>query len=175
MFDTSGPVFQDPTLKRVYTAAVSSWIDRLLQARDGLRRIIVCEEAWDLLSNPQLVDSLQTRQRSAGHWGCATWLIVHGVADMTQVFNQGSGLRGKVEQLMNLMETKIIYRQGGENIALLNQLVPDLSEDELDMIPQLAQGFGIWRIGRSHPRMILPVAGPRWAATFDTSGLRKAS
>lgn len=94
---------------------------------------------------------------------------------MTQVFNQGSGLRGKVEQLMNLMETKIIYRQGGENITLLNQLVPDLSEDELDMIPQLAQGFGIWRIGRSHPRMILPVAGPRWAATFDTSGLRKAS
>ena len=115
VFDTSGPVFQDPTLKRVYTAAVSSWIDRLLQARDGARRIIVCEEAWDLLGNPQLVESLQTRQRSAGHWGCATWLIVHGVADMTQVFTQGSGLRGKVEQLMNLMETKIIYRQGGEN------------------------------------------------------------
>ena len=97
-----------------------------MQARDGLRRIIVCEEAWDLLSNPQLVDSLQTRQRSAGHWGCATWLIVHGVADMTQVFTAGSGLRGKVEQLMNLMETKIIYRQGGENIPLLNRLIPDL-------------------------------------------------
>ena len=175
VFDTSGPVFQDPTLKRVYTAAVSSWIDRLLQARDGLRRIIVCEEAWDLLSNPQLVDSLQTRQRSAGHWGCATWLIVHGVADMTQVFTAGSGLRGKVEQLMNLMETKIIYRQGGENIPLLNQLIPDLSEDELEQIPRLAQGYGIWRIGHEHPRMILPIAGPMWADVFDTSSLRKAS
>lgn len=175
VFDTSGPVFQDSTLKRVYTAAVSSWIDRLLQARDGARRIIVCEEAWDLLGNPQLVDSLQTRQRSAGHWGCATWLIVHGVADMTQVFTQGSGLRGKVDQLMNLMETKIIYRQGGENITLLNQLVPDLSEDEIAQIPRLAQGYGIWRIGRSHPRMILPVAGPMWANVFDTSGLRRAS
>ena len=175
VFDTSGPVFQDPTLKRVYTAAVSSWIDRLLQARDGLRRIIVCEEAWDLLSNPQLVDSLQTRQRSAGHWGCATWLIVHGVADMTQVFTAGSGLRGKVEQLMNLMETKIIYRQGGENIPLLNRLIPDLSEDELDQIPRLAQGYGIWRIGHEHPRMILPIAGPMWADVFDTSSLRKAS
>ncbi len=173
VFDTSGPVFQDPTLKRVYTAAVSSWIDRLLQARDGRRRIIVCEEAWDLLSNPQLVDSLQTRQRSAGHWGCSTWLIVHGVADMTEVFNQGSGLRGKVEQLMNLMETKIIYRQGGENITLLNRLIPDLSEDELDQIPKLAQGFGIWRIGRTQPRMILPMAGPMWEQVFDTSGLRK--
>lgn len=175
VFDTSGPVFQDPTLKRVYTAAVSSWIDRLLQARDGLRRIIVCEEAWDLLSNPQLVDSLQTRQRSAGHWGCATWLIVHGVADMTQVFTAGSGLRGKVEQLMNLMETKIIYRQGGENIPLLNQLIPDLSEDELEQIPRLAQGYGIWRIGHEHPRMILPIAGPMWARVFDTSSLRRAS
>lgn len=175
VFDTSGPVFQDPTLKRVYTAAVSSWIDRLLQARDGLRRIIVCEEAWDLLSNPQLVDSLQIRQRSAGHWGCATWLIVHGVADMTQVFTAGSGLRGKVEQLMNLMETKIIYRQGGENIPLLNQLIPDLSEDELEQIPRLAQGYGIWRIGHEHPRMILPIAGPMWARVFDTSSLRRAS
>lgn len=175
VFDTSGPVFQDPTLKRVYTAAVSSWIDRLLQARDGLRRIIVCEEAWDLLSNPQLVDSLQTRQRSAGHWGCATWLIVHGVADMTQVFTAGSGLRGKVEQLMNLMETKIIYRQGGENIPLLNQLIPDLSEDELEQIPRLAQGYGIWRVGHEHPRMILPIAGPMWARVFDTSSLRRAS
>ncbi len=175
VFDTSGPVFQDPTLKRVYTAAVSSWIDRLLQARDGARRIIVCEEAWDLLSNPQLVDSLQTRQRSAGHWGCATWLIVHGVADMTQVFDQGAGLRGKVEQLMNLMETKIIYRQGGENIDLLRRLVPDLSEDELEQIPRLAQGYGIWRVGRAHPRMILPIAGPMWADVFDTSGLRRAS
>ena len=146
-----------------------------MQARDGLRRIIVCEEAWDLLSNPQLVDSLQTRQRSAGHWGCATWLIVHGVADMTQVFTAGSGLRGKVEQLMNLMETKIIYRQGGENIPLLNQLIPDLSEDELEQIPRLAQGYGIWRIGHEHPRMILPIAGPMWARVFDTSSLRRAS
>lgn len=175
VFDTSGSVFQDPTLKRVYTAAVSSWIDRLLQARDGLRRIIVCEEAWDLLSNPQLVDSLQTRQRSAGHWGCATWLIVHGVADMTQVFDRDSGQRGKVEQLMNLMETKIIYRQGGENIPLLERLIPDLSEDEIDTIPELAQGRGIWRIGRSHPRMVTPIAGPMWARVFDTSGLRRAS
>ena len=75
---------------------------------------------------------------------------------------------------MNLMETKIIYRQGGENITLLNQLVPDLSEDEIAQIPRLAQGYGIWRIGRSHPRMILPVAGPMWANVFDTSGLRRA-
>ena len=88
---------------------------------------------------------------------------------MTQVFTAGSGLRGKVEQLMNLMETKIIYRQGGENIPLLNQLIPDLSEDELEQIPRLAQGYGIWRIGHEHPRMILPIAGPMWARVFDTS------
>ena len=106
MFDTSGPVFQDPTLKRVYTAAVSSWIDRLLQARDGLRRIIVCEEAWDLaVQCPQLVDSLQTRQRSAGI-GLRDMADRARVADMTQVFTAGSGLRGKVEQLMNLMERR---------------------------------------------------------------------
>ena len=82
VFDTSSPALNNEQLKRVFTAAVSSWIDRLLQGRDGRRRIVVDEEAWDLLSNARLVDSLQTRQRSAGHWGCATWLIVHGDIDM---------------------------------------------------------------------------------------------
>ena len=175
VFDTSGPVFQDPTLKRVYTAAVSSWIDRLLQARDGLRRIIVCEEAWDLLGNPQLVDSLQTRQRSAGHWGCATWLIVHGVNDMTHVFGEGSELRGRVEEILNQMQTKIIFRQGGSNIDMLSRLVPDLSEDERRVIPTLPQGLGVWRVGAEHPRMVRALAGPTLSALFDTSDLRSAA
>ena len=59
--------------------------------------------------------------------------------------------------------------------GVLNQLIPDLTEDELEMIPELAQGFGIWRIGRSHPRMIRPIAGPMWERAFDTSDLRRAS
>ena len=51
VFDTSSPALNNEQLKRVFTAAVSSWIDRLLQGRDGRRRIVVDEEAWDLLSN----------------------------------------------------------------------------------------------------------------------------
>ena len=123
VFDTSSPALNNEQLKRVFTAAVSSWIDRLLQGRDGRRRIVVDEEAWDLLSNARLVDSLQTRQRSAGHWGCATWLIVHGVNDMTHVFGEGSELRGRVEEILNQMQTKIIFRQGGSNIDMLSRLV----------------------------------------------------
>ena len=145
VFDTSSPALNNEQLKRVFTAAVSSWIDRLLQGRDGRRRIVVDEEAWDLLSNARLVDSLQTRQRSAGHWGCATWLIVHGVNDMTHVFGEGSELRGRVEEILNQMQTKIIFRQGGSNIDMLSRLVPDLSEDERRVIPTLPQGLGVWR------------------------------
>ena len=149
VFDTSSPALNNEQLKRVFTAAVSSWIDRLLQGRDGRRRIVVDEEAWDLLSNARLVDSLQTRQRSAGHWGCATWLIVHGVNDMTHVFGEGSELRGRVEEILNQMQTKIIFRQGGSNIDMLSRLVPDLSEDERRVIPTLPQGLGVWRVGAS--------------------------
>ena len=173
VFDTSSNALQNDDLKRVYTAAVSAWIDHLLQARDGQRRFIVAEEAWDLLSNEQLVESLQARQRSAGHWGCSTWMIVHGVADMTNVFQTGSRLRGMVEQLMNLTETKIIYRQTGDHLDMLRELIPSLSEDEIDLIPVLPQGHGIWRIGEAQPRQVLPVPAPRWRGVFDTSGLRR--
>ncbi|RDX01666.1 ATP-binding protein, partial [Bifidobacterium longum] len=175
VFDTSSPALNNEQLKRVFTAAVSSWIDRLLQGRDGRRRIVVDEEAWDLLSNARLVDSLQTRQRSAGHWGCATWLIVHGVNDMTHVFGEGSELRGRVEEILNQMQTKIIFRQGGSNIDMLSRLVPDLSEDERRVIPTLPQGLGVWRVGAEHPRMVRALAGPTLSALFDTSDLRSAA
>lgn len=175
VFDTSSPALNNEQLKRVFTAAVSSWIDRLLQGRDGRRRIVVDEEAWDLLSNARLVDSLQTRQRSAGHWGCATWLIVHGVNDMTHVFGEGSELRGRVEEILNQMQTKIIFRQGGSNIDMLSRLVPDLSEDERRVIPTLPQGLGVWRVGAEHPHMVRALAGPTLSALFDTSDLRSAA
>lgn len=136
---------------------------------------MVDEEAWDLLSNARLVDSLQTRQRSAGHWGCATWLIVHGVNDMTHVFGEGSELRGRVEEILNQMQTKIIFRQGGSNIDMLSRLVPDLSEDERRVIPTLPQGLGVWRVGAEHPRMVRALAGPTLSALFDTSDLRSAA
>ncbi|KFI91275.1 ATP-binding protein [Bifidobacterium saguini DSM 23967] len=175
VFDTSSPALNDEKLRRVYTAAVSSWIDRLLQGRDGLRRIVVGEEAWWLLSNEKLVDSLQTRQRSAGHWGCATWLIVHGVNDMTKVLGEGSELRGRAEEILNQTQTKILFRQGGTNIDLLKELIPDLSEDEEMLIPELAQGQAIWRIGREHPRLVRGLAGPTLDRLLDTSDLRSAA
>ena len=173
VFDTSSPLFEDEQLKHIYTACVSAWIDRLLQRRDGLRRIVVIEEAWDVVKDAGLVDSLQTRQRSAGHWGCATWLIVHGASDMSEVFDQGSALRGRVEMLMKLMETKVTFQQN--DLAVLERIIPDMSEDEIATIPRLEKGVAIVRVGHEHPRMVTALAGASMGALFDTSALRRGA
>lgn len=173
VFDTSSPLFENAQLKHVYTACVSAWIDRLLQRRDGLRRIVVIEEAWDVVSNPGLLDSLQTRQRSAGHWGCATWLIVHGASDLSNVFDRSSGMRGKAEMLMQLMETKVTFQQ--DDLGVLSEIIPDMTEDEREMTPRLKPGVCIVRIGHEHPRLVTALAGATMARLFDTSGLRKGT
>lgn len=174
VFDTSGPAVQDPAARRVYMSAVTGWVDQVLQSGDGLRRDVVCEEAWFLLANPRIVESLQARQRSAGHWGCSTWLIVHGAADMTELFDEGSGQAGRVANLMDLTETKVTYAQGSANLGMLRRLIPDMGADEAEVIPSLAPGVGIWRIGGGQPRMVRPLAGPSMAALFDTSDMRRA-
>lgn len=175
VFDTSDPVFENPQLKRVYLASISSWIDHLLMSRDGVRRIVVGEEAWDLLANAMIVDSLTVRQRSAGHWGCSTWLIVHGLRDLTDAWDRDSALGAKVRNLLDLTETKVTYRQGGDNMRVLERMVPDLSEDERAEIPGLPAGVGVWRVGREQPRLVRPLAGPGLRALFDTSELRRSS
>lgn len=68
---------------------------------------------------------------------------------MTHVFGEGSELRGRVEEILNQMQTKIIFRQGGSNIDMLSRLVPDLSEDERRVIPTLPQGLGCGGSARS--------------------------
>ena len=83
---------------------------------------------------------------------------------MTHVFGEGSELRGRVEEILNQMQTKIIFRQGGSNIDMLSRLVPDLSEDERRVIPTLPQGLGVWRVGAEHPRMVRALAGPTLSA-----------
>lgn len=171
VFDTSGPAAKDPMMKRVYTSAISNWIDRLLQGRDGTRRIVVLEEAWDVLANPMLIKPLETRMRSAGHWGCSTWIVVHGMDDLENYGAAGSQHRNTVEALLRLIETRVIYKHQEQALDVLRRVIPDLTDDELALIPKLKVGSGIWRIGRDR-RLIWPTASPFLYPHLDTSALR---
>ena len=173
VFDTSSQAFDNAKLKRVYLAMTSTWIDTLLQRRDGMRRNIVLEEAWDILPHRNLTESLQTRAKSAGHWGCSTWIIVHGVSDMRDVFDEGTRLKSMAAELLKLTEIRVVHRQ--DVSREFRAVFPGMPDEVAALVPGLPEGVGLWMLGRQPVRMVRAVVGPTLSEVFDTSMLRHAA
>ncbi|MFD0705627.1 ATP-binding protein [Alloscardovia venturai] len=172
VFNTGSVDDNDEIKRATYTAAMSAAIDRICYTKDGIFRLVIAEEGWWLLSNPELVAGWDKRMRLSGELGVSNWLLVHELADLDAFANKGSGMRQMINGILTKSETMILYRQSSNSIETLKSLIPDITEEELDMIDQLRQGVGLWRIGSSLRQAVHPLMSQTAWDIFNTSAGR---
>lgn len=172
VFDTSGIDGNDTVRRSVYTAALSALIDSILTAKDGLYRIIIAEEGWEVLSNPMLVDAWDKRMRMTGDWACSNWMLLHELADLEKFGDANSAQRKKVDGILTLSETKVIYRQSPSSLEYLAQLLPDLTDDEKYAIPRLERGVGLFRVGDKVRTLVHPIVSKTAYPVLNTDSGR---
>lgn len=168
VFDTSGIDSNDTIKRSVYTAALSSTIDSILTAKDGLYRLIIAEEGWEVLGNPMLVDAWDKRMRMTGEWACSNWMLLHELADLEKFGPPESEQRKKIDGILTLSETKVIYKQSPSSLAYLSALLPDLTDDEKYAIPRLDRGVGLFRVGNKVRTLVHPVVSRTAYPVFNT-------
>lgn len=168
VFDTSGIDSNDTVKRSVYTAALSSTIDSILTAKDGLYRLIIAEEGWEVLSNPMLVDAWDKRMRMTGEWACSNWMLLHELSDLEKFGPPESEQRKKIDGILTLSETKVIYKQSPSSLAYLSSLLPDLTDDEKYAIPRLKRGVGLFRVGDKVRTLVHPVVSRTAYPVFNT-------
>lgn len=171
VFDTSS-LPREGAARRVFLAAMGAAIDRILDAKDGLFRLVISEEGWEIISDPAQVMLVDRRMRLSGDLACCNILLLHELKDLEKFGGGGSEQRARVEGLLNLATMKVIYRQSAESMPWLERLMPDLTGDERADIPELPVGQGLWRIGRDFRARIHPVMSQEAYALFDTSARR---
>ena len=110
--------------------------------------------------------------RLSGELGVSNWLLVHELADLDAFANKGSGIRQMIESILTKSETMILYRQSTNSISTLQRLIPDITEEELSTIDQLAQGVGLWRVGSSLRQAVHPMMSKQAWDVFNTSAGR---
>jgi surfactin synthase thioesterase subunit len=57
-----------------------------------------------------------------------------------------SGERELAEGLLHDAQTRVVYRQAPDNVALTRELL-GLSSVEADLLPELADGVALWKVG----------------------------
>ncbi|WP_018142395.1 hypothetical protein [Alloscardovia criceti] len=172
VFNTGSVDDNDEVKRATYTAAMTAAIDRICYTKDGIFRLVIAEEGWWLLSNPELVQGWDKRMRLSGELGVSNWLLVHELSDLDAFANKGTGIRQMIESIMTKSETMILYRQSSNSIETLKRLIPDITEEELGIIDKLTQGVGLWRVGSSLRQAVHPLMSQTAWDIFNTSAGR---
>ena len=133
------------TLIGLVMTCTSTWLEGALSDPAGGHRLVVYDEAWRLLAQPALLARMQAHWKLSRAWGLANLMIVHRLSDLDSVGDLGSQARGLAQGLLADTATRILYNEPFDEAQTAGKLL-GLTSVEIDQLPELAQGEGLWRV-----------------------------
>ncbi|GAA2229872.1 ATP-binding protein [Herbiconiux moechotypicola] len=161
-------VAENSTLISVLMTCSSAWMESALSDPTGGQRWVIYDEAWRLMAYPSLLRRMDAQWRLARHFGIANLLIFHKLSDLDNVGDQGSAMRALASSLLANAETRIVYRQGADQLGS-TALALGLTGTEQRLLPSLGTGQGLWRI-KDRSFVVQHQLHPAELAAFDTTG-----
>jgi hypothetical protein len=161
--------------KPILMACVATWLRGVWAHADGVRRIVVQEEAWHLLASPTVAELQQANFKLARQYGVQNILVMHHLGDLRAAGDAGTRTAELATGLLADTATRVLYHlDPGEARASADLL--GLNATHQQVIPQLQRGSGLWFIG---PRAYVvhhliapsPDSPERWIVDTDQAML----
>jgi type IV secretory pathway VirB4 component len=161
MFDgpTTGAVDLDAPLvvldlSAVYSSAAlgilmtcaTAWLQALLRRQDGVRRLVVVDEAWAILHDLATARWLQAGFKLSRAFGVANVAVVHRLSDLGSAGSAASTQVRLAEGLLADAETRIAFGQAPGEIDHARSAL-GLSCTEAELLAHLPRGVALWRVG----------------------------
>ena len=164
-------VHQDPDALTVVMIAATGWLQALLAAPEGEdvpRRIQVLEEIWALLGSERVAKYYQSCQKLARAFGVANISVAHRISDLRAQSDDGTSAAKVSMGILADTQTRILFRQSSDQIPEAVSLL-GLSAVEAEILPRLARGRSLWRVG-DHTAIVQHRIGSREWDICDTDG-----
>jgi len=139
-------VHHDPEALTLVMIAATSWLQAVLSSPDGPRRIQVLDEAWSLLGSEHTSKYLQSCWKLSRAYGVANLAIVHRLSDLRAQADDGTTASKVSMGLLADTQTRILLRQSTDQVAEARELL-GLTSREAELLPMLAKGRALWKIG----------------------------
>ena len=140
-------VYLSSALGLLMTCA-TSWLQAAFASGDGIRRVVVVDEAWAVLSDLAIARWLRASTKLSRAYGVATWVVVHRLSDLTAAGQEGSEQVRLARGLLADVETRIVFGQPPSEVATARDLL-GLSQTEGDLLPRLPRGVALWKVGET--------------------------
>jgi type IV secretory pathway VirB4 component len=111
------------------------------------RLIVVVDEAWRIFSHLGIGEWLQDSFKHSRSYGVQNVIVMHRLSDLRAAGAQGSREARLAEGLLADAETRVIYAQPTDQLAVTRDLL-GLTETEAQLLPTLRRGEGLWKVGR---------------------------
>lgn len=139
-------VYGSPALGALMACAVA-WVQAAWARPGAGRRLLVVDEAWATLASLGVARWLQASWKLSRSYGVANLAVLHRLSDLKAVGPAGSEQVMLAEGLLADSETRVVYAQApGE--ARASQDLLGLTATEVDLLPRLGRGVGLWKVGR---------------------------
>jgi hypothetical protein len=131
----------------ILMACTAAWLQGSWAREDGIRRIVVLDEAWVVLRHLAIARWLRESWKLARQYGVQNVAVMHRLSDLTSAGEAGSEQVQLAKGLLEDSETRVIYRQSPGEVEAARELL-GLTQTEVDQIPTLERGEALWRVGR---------------------------
>lgn len=139
-------LYTSPALGLLMTCA-TAWLQATLQHDDGVRRLVVVDEAWAILSNLAIARWLQAGFKLARAFGASNVAVVHRLSDLQAAGADGSEQQRLAQGLLADSETRVIFGQPPSEVRSATDLL-GLTSTEADLLPRLPRGVALWKVGQ---------------------------
>ena len=142
-------VHHDNEALTLVMVAATAWLQTLMAAPGGPRRIQVLDEAWALLGSERTSKYLQACWKLSRSYGVANLAIVHRLSDLRSQSDDGTSASKVSMGLLADTQTRILFRQSSDQVAEAGALL-GLTSTEAQLLPRLVKGRALWKVaGRS--------------------------
>ena len=133
----------------ILMTAALAWIHAQIAAESDevhAKRIVVCDEAWRVLSNLAAAEALLDATKHSRAYGIQPITIVHKITDLAASGDEGTRLSRIADGLLSDAETKVVFAQPDDQVPLARERL-GLTTTEASLLPMLGRGEALWRVG----------------------------
>ncbi len=158
--------------KPILMACVASWLKQVWSRRDGRRRIVVQEGAWQLLKSPSIAELQQANFKLARQYGVQNIIVMHHLGDLRAVGDVGSRTAALAHGLLADAATRVLYHLDEGEVAATGELL-GLNQTQRRVLPRLGRGSGLWVVGHRafivHHHLAGGGSPERWIVDTDAA------
>jgi hypothetical protein len=148
----------------VLMACTTTWLRDVWVRADGIKRLMVLDEAWMLLKDPAIARWLEAGWKLARRDGVQYIAVLHRLSDLHAAGDAGSQQVALAKGLLADSETCVIYRQSPGELERARELL-GLTQTEVDQLLTLPRGVALWRVGQ-HAAIVRHHIDPTYEATL---------